>query len=337
MLSPEGDFSLPWTEGRSVLNDFVAEVAAWLRQSGVAAIYPWAATESPLEGAAPTLPRAIELFTGRELGVLEALFSTRGLDGLLTKLDLGNTSRDPAASPQCQILRDLSPTISPELGEVLIDIGNESAREKPEALRRWRRSRALALDAARPAGSPEEAGQLAAVELRQALQLDGLPINDSADVLTQLGLSYGHSSVPSQRDRMIVGLRDNGASIARTLETPRTSAPWGQRFESCRALGHLLLDPIRSGVIGAASGPFAQETRRRRSGAFAAELLLPETALARASAHQLDGAADDDVFQQLLQQYGIGARTAAYQLWNRGWLSSPLVRDELIDRFGSIS
>ena len=69
--------------------------------------------------------------------------------------------------------------------------------------------------------------------------------------------------------------------------------------------------------------------------AFAAEFLLPEIALASASAQQLDGAANGDSFQQLMVRYGVGARTAAYQLWNRGWLSSPVVRDELIDRFGS--
>jgi Zn-dependent peptidase ImmA (M78 family) len=94
---------------------------------------------------------------------------------------------------------------------------------------------------------------------------------------------------------------------------------------------------MRADAIGAASGPFAEATRVRRSGAFAAELLLPETAIAEASAHRLDGAAEDQTFQGLLASYGIGARTAAYQLWNRGWLSSPVVRDELVDQFGSVN
>jgi len=121
-----------------------------------------------------------------------------------------------------------------------------------------------------------------------------------------------------------------------TLETVRTSRPWGQRFEAARALGHVLLDPVRAGAIGAASGPFAQETRRRRSGAFAAELLLPESALAAANAGELDGAARGSSFADLLERYGVGARAAAYQLWNRGWLSSPDLRDDLIDRFAHV-
>jgi hypothetical protein len=49
----------------------------------------------------------------------------------------------------------------------------------------------------------------------------------------------------------------------------------------------------------------------------------------------VDGAADEHVFPQLLEQYGVGARTAAYQLWNRGWLSNPEIRDELIEEYGS--
>jgi hypothetical protein len=154
-------------------------------------------------------------------------------------------------------------------------------------------------------------------------------------MLAQFGLSYSHSGVESERDRMVVALRDGGSPVARTLGTARTETIWGKRFEACRALGHILLDPLRAGAIGAASGPFAEATRRRRSGAFAAELLLPEAAIKEASGGRLDGAAEDNVFEGLLRDYGIGARTAAFQLLNRGWLSSPMVRDELIDRFGS--
>ena len=110
-----------------------------------------------------------------------------------------------------------------------------------------------------------------------------------------------------------------------------------RRFEAARALGHALLDPIRAGAIGAASGPFGQETRHRRSGAFAAELLLPEAAIGRASGGTLDGAAEPGVFERLLQEYGIGARATAYQLGNWGGLSSADVPDELIDRFAAVA
>lgn len=82
---------------------------------------------------------------------------------------------------------------------------------------------------------------------------------------------------------MLMGRRDGARGVAIVLESPRTSVTWGRRFEAARALGHALLDPLRQGVVGAASSAFAQEVRRRRSGAFAAELLLPEAALRRES------------------------------------------------------
>ena len=58
--------------------------------------------------------------------------------------------------------------------------------------------------------------------------------------------------------------------------------------------------------------------------------------LAAASGGKLDGAAEGRAFEDLLQVFGIGARAAAYQLWNRGLLSSPDLRDDLIDRFANV-
>jgi hypothetical protein len=335
MLSPQGEFSLPWDEGRSVLEDFASSVAAWLRQGDAADTYAWARQEHPLRNAAPELSEAIELFTGHQLSVLEEVFGTKGFQSLLEVLDIQESARDPGASPQCQVLRDLSPVLTADIAGLLIEIGHQAALEQPKAPERWREARKTALDAARPARSPEEAGQLAAPEIRRGLGLNIQPIGDVDAVLAGFGVSYQHTDVQSERDRMIVALRDSGSPVTRTLHAPRTETDWGRRFEACRALGHILLDPIRAGAIGAASGPFAEATRRRRSGAFAAELLLPEDAIAAASGDRLDGAAEDDVFRGLLESYGIGARAAAHQLWNRGWLSSLDLRDDLIDRFGS--
>jgi hypothetical protein len=218
---------------------------------------------------------------------------------------------------------------------VLSEIGRTATHPDRDALATWRKAREIAIDASRPAESPEHAGYLAAPEIREALGLNGQPIGDIGATLAQLGLSYEHREVFGGRDQMMVAARLDGAPVARTLRTLRTERHWGQRFEACRALGHILLDPIRAGAMGAASGPFAASTRRRRSGAFAAELLLPESATARASGQAVDGAAASSVFEDILATYGIGARTAAYQLWNRGWLSSPEVRDELIDQYGA--
>ena len=67
---------------------------------------------------------------------------------------------------------------------------------------------------------------------------------------------------------------------------------------------------------------------------FAAELLLPEAALSRLSEGRRDGASEPAKFKQILVRYGVGAQTAAYQLHNRGWLSSKSVCNDLIGEFG---
>lgn len=335
MAVPEGDAAVPWSLGRSVLEELAERVAAWLREGQAGDAYAWAPEESPLSGTRAGLAESLTLFTGRTPAVLQRLLGVDDADALLASVGLAEAD-DPAASAQSQILRDLSPSAEPDVGAVLQQVGRSARREDVDALRRWRQMRAVAVDAAASAVTPIDAGQLAAIELRRALGLDGQPMADIARALAECGLTHSHAQVPGRHDRMMVALHEGGSLVAVTLETVRTSRPWGQRFEAARALGHLLLDPVRAGAIGAASGPFAQDTRRRRSGAFAAEFLLPETALATASGGKLDGAAEDQAFGDLLQAYGIGARAAAWQLWNRGWLSSPDLREDLIDRFANL-
>lgn len=337
MRWPEGHFSVPWSEGREVLGELASTVAEWFRQSAATDAYSWVQYDSPLAQVEPDIASALEFFTGHSLRGLEAIFGAGEVGRLLEVLHLDELSIDPAASPHCQVLRDLSPTVSPDVGRVLVELGAAARHTNPDARAKWEAARQIARDASRPAGSPEEAGYFAAPEIRAALHLDGQPINEVSALLDQLGLSYEHRAVFGGRDHMMVAARQDGAPVARTLMTSRTEKTWGQRFEACRALGHILLDPIRLGAVGAASGPFAAATRRRRSGAFAAELLLPEAAIAKVSGQAVDGAAEPSVFETLLEEYGIGARTAAYQLWNRGWLSSPEVRDELIEQYGAVT
>jgi hypothetical protein len=329
MAVPEGDVAVPWLVGRSVLEDLAALVADWLREGQAADAYAWGSSERPLSNLQTGLAESLTFFTGRTLEALRTLLGIDGVEAVVESVRL----TDPAASPQCQVLRDLSPSAGADVGAVLQQLGRSASREDVDAMGRWRSARAVVQDAVSPATTPTGAGQFAAIELRRTLGLDGQPIHDLTDVLHVCGLTHSHERVPGRLDRMMVALREDGSPSAVTLETVRTSRSWGQRFEAARALGHVLLDPIRAGAIGAASGPFAQATRRRRSGAFAAELLLPESALAAASGGRLDGATDDSTFQSLLDQFGIGARAAANQLWNRGWLSSPDLRDDLIERF----
>jgi hypothetical protein len=169
-----------------------------------------------------------------------------------------------------------------------------------------------------------------------------LPVTDHQ---IAVGLAGGDQRVPcgpaprrpadGGRDEMIVAARQGTAPLARTFTSRRTKTTWGWRFEACRAMGHAACDPVRAGALGAGFGAYARGARRRRSGAFAADLLLPAAALAARSVGRLDGLADERGFAALLADYGVGARTAAYQLWGRGWLSSAALRDELIDGFAA--
>jgi len=335
MAVPEGDVAVPWSTGRRVVQELADLVAVWLREAHAEDVYAWALQQHPLSESPPDLAASVAFFTGRTPDMLRRLLGIDRTAALFESVGL-NDMDDPAASPQCQVLRDLSPSAEPEVGTLLQQIAASARRVDLDAQRRWRQMRAIATDAAASGPTPIAAGQLAAIELRRTFGLDGQPIVDIGLTLRECGLAHSHEGVPGRLDRMMVALHESGSPVAVTLDTVRTSRPWGQRFEAARALGHVLLDPVRGGAIGAASGPFAQDTRRRRSGAFAAELLLPESALATASRGRLDGAADDGAFEDVLHAYGIGARAAAYQLWNRGWLSSPDVRDDLIDRFGNV-
>jgi hypothetical protein len=335
MVNPSGQSSLPWDEGFEVLDEFVAVVARWFRDTNNAHVFRWASLDRPLRDSQQGLMEALPLFTGRPITELMTMFAVDGFDELMRSLRLPPGETDPGASAECQILRDLSPSASPEVGQVVVEAGELVASASGGESSRWGEVRRVALEAIAGARHPEQAGQFAATAVRDWLGLDGAPVGQVESVLQMIGLGCKDVTVDGGHDRMVVAAREGGAAVAMTLRSPRTETLWGRRFEYCRAVGHVLLDPQRQGVIGAASGPFAQDTRRRRSGAFAAELLLPEVALEKASGGALDGAASPEAFRKLLERYGVGATTAAYQLWNRGWLSSVELRDDLIDQFAS--
>jgi hypothetical protein len=211
----------------------------------------------------------------------------------------------------------------------------ELARTKdPSRSTAWLAGRAISSDAARAGTTPEEQGYLAARSIREDLKLDGQPIESVSDLVARYGVRLSQSTARSAQERMVVAGRLDGSAAATVLLTRRTETRWGRRFEEARALGHALLDTMRQGAFGAASTTWAQESRRRRSGAFAAELLLPSSALGALSEGALDGVAEGERFADILKRYGIGARTAAYQLHNHGWLSDTAIRDDLIEEYG---
>lgn len=331
MVWPEGDANLPWDEGFEVLSTFTAAVAEAFRETGHGAVYPWTELESPLDAAALPLESAVEFYTARTIEELIAVTRANSPDEALRAVGLTPESVDPAQSATCQMFRDLSVELAPDVGEAVVEAGRCIA-EAGVGTARWLAARDSALDAARAGASPELSGQLAANEVRRRAGLDGNPVTDADALLTQLGITPNRPEVDGAADRMVVAGDFHGSAAVTPFRTPRTDTTWGLRFEYSRGLGHLLLDATRFGAIGAASGPLAPAARRRRSGAFAAELLLPRAALVRASGEELDGITRGEAFASLLARYGVGARTAAWQLWNHDLLSSPTVRDDLIDR-----
>ena len=249
---------------------------------------------------------------------------------LRQNLGLQAEGTDPGGSVVTQVLRDLPPGISDSIWDQVWRLEGEtrSVTGFAEELRN------LAFDAVRPASDPETSGYLAAQGLRDRLGLNGQPIDDVEGQLKEFGVKIIESDVECTRERMLAGSRRGCGAAAVINQTPRTSTPWGKRFEAARALGHLLMDPYRQDTLGAASTAFAQPWARRRAGTFAAEFLLPSEAL-REDAHTLDSYAEPERFELVLERYGVGAQTAAYHLWNRGFLSSTQVRDDLIDQFSS--
>jgi hypothetical protein len=275
---------------------------------------------------------AVELYCGRSLAELAALLSMK--ESQVLPLLLGSTTQDPGASPVSQVVRDLPPRPSPDIGTEIHRTASRAMTSAPARRAAWLAGRDLAADASRAGATPEEQGQLAARAVRDELKRDGEPIDSVESVLAHFGVELQPSIARFQRERMVIAGRSNASVSATILRTARTEMSWGRRFEEARALGHALLDPLREGVMGAASTRWAQPSRRRRSGAFAAELLLPSSALEALSDGVLDGAAEPGRFEDLLEQYGVGARTAANQLYNQRWLSDRAVREELIELFG---
>lgn len=332
-LHEAGTTTVNWSSAVDVISAFVAYVAESLREAGLGDLYAWASEADPWMSALQDQRRGFRLFIGQPAEHLEQLLGVATEDELFRALGLTDAWDDPAESIECQILRDLSPNISRDILESVRALGEVIRTTQPNG-KGWLVSRDVAREAMRSATSPEEAGQLAAGELRKWLQLGFEPIVDTDALLQDIGVRVQHG-VEGGTDEMIVGTRENSSPVVHTFRSLRTRTRWGRRFEACRALGHLACDAIRTGGIGAASGPFAPGMRRRRSGAFAAELLLPSGAIAARSGGMLDGLTDETSFSHLLEDYGVGARTAAYQLWNQGWLSTGAIRDELIDVFAA--
>lgn len=330
-LSPSGHHAVGWSEGEEILASFVSYVAEWLRKSGIGDAYPWVSQNDPLHETKPTFLETLQAYTGKSADILRERTGSSGEAELRENLGFPVDGTDPGGSVVTQVLRDLPPEFSDNVWSQIWRLDEETQSETGfvEELKD------LAHDAARSGPDPETSGYLAAQVLRENLDLDGHPIGDVDAQLADCGVKLIDSNVQCNRERMLAGSRRGRGAAAVINRTPRTSTRWGRRFEAVRALGHLLMDPYREDTLGAASTEFAQPWARRRAGAFAAEFLMPGEALSK-DAHALDSYAEPERFRSLLERYGVGARTAAYHLWNRRFLSSTQVRNDLIDQFSNV-
>ena len=329
-LSAEGRGIVGWEEGENVLSQFVSSVARWLRDNDLDDAFPWAGREDPLREATPDFSETLQAYTGIPVNVLREKTNSTNNDQLRQNLGLQQHGADPGGSVVTQVLRDLPPDVSDPVWDQVWQLEGETRSETgfDEELR------TVALDAARSGSNPEDSGYLAAQGLRDHLGLNGQPIEDVDGQLRELGVNLVNSELECVQERMLAGARRGCGAVAIINRTPRTSTRWGQRFESVRALGHLLMDPYREDTLGAASTDFAQPWARRRAGTFAAEFLLPSEEL-RNDAHTLDWYAQPERFETVLGRYGVGAQTAAYHLWICRLLSSAQVRDDLIEQFSN--
>lgn len=301
-VRPDGAEVVSWPVVARALEELVITVASWAPPD-----YPLTQDEAPHA-------RAFEYYTGLSMHEIQSF-------GFLPE-----AASDPAIDPLAQVVRDL--TRGTSTGPAHDSIVSHVRRPAHPPGHGWWDLRQQMLPAA--GGSFESDGYDGAQAARRILGLDGQPIDDVEALLRRVDVDVSAESPAAHADRMLVAGTASSRASTMVLANARTATPWGRRLELARALGHLLLDQVRGDAIGAASGPQAIASRRRRAGAFAAEVLLPTSALEETSGGVLDGIVEGQRFAQLLDRFGVGANTAAFHLWNRRLLSSAEVRDDLV-------
>ncbi|MEM9558454.1 MAG: hypothetical protein AAGC60_29650 [Acidobacteriota bacterium] len=317
-----------WDIARRTLDDFVAWVAGELRERGLQTDYSWSREAQPFDTALEyDLLTYADIGLGLDRDAVRNLFGTA--DEEVLRRTLGLVDLQTAESSIAFLaLRDLE--AEPGVGAALIELENDVsvADEIAEPPSRYAGAVLQQIE-------PEIQGKDAARKLRQDLGLGAAPIQDLDAVVAALKIALERSAVRTLRDHSICGRRGRHAKIV-LFESPSIRQPWASRMEIARAVGHLLTDGHERQVVGAGSSTRASGPRRRRSGAFAAELLLPEAAIEERTDGILDRAAEPSVFEHLMSDFGVGARTAAWNCWNAGYLSSTELVDDLVGRYASL-
>jgi len=318
-LAAPGVRSFLFEDAWSSIGDFVEFVAREIPRAGLVP-EGWERESRPLEAAGKA---TIAEFV--DLAVPDAL-------QLLQRMQV-DESRSASECVAIQALRDLEVVSSPGLETALLTL-EEGTRSGPGCA--LGEERALILQSGTSC-THEEQGKDAARWKRHRLGLDGDPLSTVELIRHVENLAHiEKSAAGGESNRTAVGARKDGSAVVVLFDGERMRHDWVRRMELARAAGHLLLDGMTpAGALGAGSSRMSSGPRRRRSGAFAAEFLMPESGVRKLLGGR--AASEPACFKELMSVFGIGARTAAYHLWNAGILESPEVRDELIDRYGGVA
>lgn len=320
-----------WRDASKTIGDFVKYVGNQLSVAGLHHLFPWCTKDDPLAFASSDFLESISLFTGRIIDELLLVAGVKQESEIVDALGIVD-AEDPAASAATQVLRDLTPTSTPDhatqVAQLLKLLINKTAGAPSGELTSMRKDLP---DFSQMTVSPEQWGYEAAQQVRAMCKLGNSPIEDINSLCHHFGIRTERIQNTVVNDRMIAGVGNDSSAWIAVLNTPRTRVEHSYRFEITRGLGHLLLDSARCGTIGAASSSYAQEFRRRRSGAFAAELLIPAVVLASEPSLRSNSGPDLDDFRNVLSRFGVGKTTAAYQLWNHNLLPSRDSLDDLLE------
>lgn len=330
-IDMSGIQSVPWLEAENAFNGFVDSVGRELSALHLEPDYPWARQTGAFRaGLTLSWDTFLDVIAPAGRSAVLRLFHAQDLPSLIAEIGL-----PPDAAPEDSVaalaLRDLEARAA--IGDVLRKCEQDvQFKSKPDI----DGIRARLRQEIRPA-SPEDQGYEAAIALREFLGLGSQPLNGFRPLIEErLGIQITDTGVTSDEDNCVAGARLEGCGVVMILDSPRTEKRWARRMEALRGVGHVLLDAsTHSGAIGAGSSIRASGPRRRRSGAFAAEMLVPRAAMLDRTGAQLDAGAEPDVFEAMMADYGAGARTTAWQLYNAGLLSSREIVDELIERYGA--
>lgn len=180
---------------------------------------------------------------------------------------------------------------------------------------------------------PFDLGNALAAAFAERLGLEEGTVPDVEALLARLGVQVGEIELT---DPLVRGVSFAGPGVRPTvlLNTADTLYKRRQRFTLAHELCHLLVDRARGARLALASGPWAPLDVEQRANAFAAALLMPETAIARAvlpESIQYDKA---DWVVRLATEFDVSAQAMLARLKNLDYLDA-YEFDHLSEQLGS--